>query len=150
MKQNLRLTVSVVMILLLSCLMVAFTSCYSEPPTIIDPVEDTTTTEETFVTQPTIPVPENQMTVDNLVAVQSAKMKWSDLEPYTHEMTGDNTARFMVSNKYGKEATLDVTIDFENDVLTGATFSYGDISEDILTDSILGLTRVIQALGTGA
>ena len=124
---------------------ISFTACYQQAPTFIAPVdevEQTTTTEETFVTRPTVALPEARLTLDELIRIHNDEMPWSSLEGFEHEMIDDETAHFVVSDNYGVECSLDVTIDWDSEYLTEATLSYGDVSEDILTMSVQGITRI--------
>lgn len=127
--------------------LLCFTACYQAPPTVIDPVDDpseavTTTTEEVLETRPTVALPETRLSMDQLFVLHHPEMLWSDLEGYEHEMTGDSSATFPVSDKYGASCSLNVTYDADSGMLTAADLVFGDVSETILTHSVQGLTRI--------
>lgn len=127
--------------ILLCTVALCLTSCYQIPPTIIDPVEDSPST-----TRPTVAVSGAQLTLNILLGIHDDIIPWSTLEGYDHDMISDNAARFTVVDDYGTECALHVTVDTESGLLTEATLSYGEISESILTDSIVGLSRILRAM----
>lgn len=133
---------------LICSMSLCLTSCYQTPPTIIDPVDDpadsnTDGEAETLVTRPTIAVPDTQLTLADLIRLHDVEMPWSTLEPYAHDMTGDNAAHFAVADGYGAECSLDVTFDADSGLLTAATLTYGEVSESILTHSVQGISRIM-------
>ena len=138
MKSLLCVTVAALMLL-------CFTACYQSSPTVINPVDDpsvTTTTEETFVTRPTVAIDPSRLTMDTLYLLHHPDMTWSSLENYEHDMTDDTSATFTVSDKYGATCTLDVTYDADSGKLTVADLTFGDVTETILTNSVQGITRI--------
>ena len=139
---------------MLCAMMLCMSACADKTPTaVIDPVDDNNTASTsskpivttTGTTIPTVAVPEHQLDIETLMTIHAPTMYWSDIEGYSHEMTGDNTARFLVADKYGHDCVLEVSIDVESGTLTTAVLSFGDVSENILVEGNQCLLRVLYA-----
>lgn len=127
-------------------LAIAFTmtACYQTPTVVItDPQTATTTTE---ATRQTMPAKEGQLTLSLLLGLMNANMKWSQLSPYTHTLTDDTHTVFAVTDNYGKECTLAVTMDTAADTIAEASLSYGDTTVDVLTDNTLVIRTIMLAM----
>ena len=131
----LRLTAA---ILAVAMLCAAMTSCYQKPPTVINPVDDTTAT-----TEPQGPL---KPTVSDVFVLNSTKLTWDELKIFEHTMTGDNTAHFDVVANNGNTCSLDVVIDTKTGLLTEATIRYKDMTQTLLTDNYLDLFEIIRAV----
>lgn len=141
MKHILRLAVTVLMCAMLCA---AMTSCYEAPPTIIDPVDDTAAT--TTTTAPTEEQGPLTPTVSDVFILYSTELAWSDLEPFAHTKTGDNTAHFDLVDKYGEQCALDVVIDPESGLLTEANITYNELTQTLLTDEYADLAEILRAM----
>lgn len=148
MKSDLRTVLVATLTAVTLCAMIlCMTACFEPPTAIIDPVDDTPATPTTTrTTRPTVAVPEGQLTITDLMRIHAVEIPWSDLEGFTHDMTGDNTARFTVADGYGQECALDVTIDYDSGYLTQADLSYDGTSESILDESMMPLMTILYAM----
>lgn len=140
MKTMFRLAAAVLTVVALCALM---TSCYEAPPTVIDPVDDTTTTTLVPVEEETGPL---KPTVSDVFVLNSTELAWDDLKIFEHTMTGDNTAHLDVVGNTGNVCSLDVVIDPESGLLTEATITYGDMTQTLLTDDYFDLVSIIRAV----
>ncbi len=129
-------------------------ACKQTQPPVVEPFDDTTTTAAdattttTYPTHATVAVPETQLTLPMLFSMHSTTLPWSELEPYDHNKTGDNTAEFVVADTFGHECTLNVTIDPDSGNLTVADLTYGDLTVTLLDDTSKGLLKMLRELNT--
>ena len=146
MKSNLRTAVAVIVAAVLLCTAALMLSACREIPTVmIDPVDDVSTTA-TYVTRTTVPTPDGQVTILDLMSIHDTEIPWSKLESFNHTMIDEDTARLAVWDTYGKECTLDVTIDFDTGMLTEADLYFGDVHTSILDESGTCFMPVLYAL----
>lgn len=145
----------VVAVCLTLALVLSLTACFETPDVIISdatnaPTTDATdTTNTTAQTKVTFPAKEGQLTLSLLMSVMSSNMKWSELSSYTFSAVDDTHASFAVADNYGKECTLDVVYDAEDDTVSEATLSYGDASVNVLSDNTLVIRTIMLAMNEG-
>ncbi len=144
----LRLAAAVCLVALLT---VSLTSCFNEAPTAIITDEqnqpqtpDTPATSAT--TRPTVAVPEEQLTLNDLMGVMSESMKWSDISGFEHTLTDDTHATFVVADGYGKTCTLNAVFDAASDTLSQAELIHGDTVVNVLTNNTLSIRHIMVAL----
>ena len=120
----------------LCILLLCASACYATPPTV-NPDGDSA--------NPTVVISDTQLSTEELFALHDVRVEWSDLQGYIHTMTGD-TAQFIVTDKSGATCTLDVTIDRKSGLLSEATLTYGNLRENFLDESIIGIVRIFRAM----
>lgn len=148
MKSHIRLGLVFAVSLLTVCTMiVCFSACREVPTVMIDPVDTpTSATSATYVTRPTVAVPEGQLILTDLMQIHGPEMYWSDLEGYTYTEQEDGSLRFTVADTYGKECWLDVTVDYDSGLLTKADLFFEDTHADIMVEASTCFMPVLYAM----
>lgn len=118
------------------------TACRSTPTVTIDGG----TTTQAVPTEPTVPVPDGNMSIEALMARMGTTMTWSSLAEYTHTDVDAANAVFPVYDARGNSCTLSVTYDAASDTVQEATLTYADTTVSVMTDDTMALRTIMLAM----